>query len=110
MAVSLLTSESILPDKSGRSELRVASEEFEAMVRDCVEDETDGRSSVSQQKVSLFHNRQLRFSNLLPCSTEPEHLEKTADYISDWHHMRHFHINSPVHMLKRFSTLRVSIL
>jgi hypothetical protein len=33
----------------------------------------------SQQKVSLFHNRQLKFSNLRPSSNEPAHLEKTAD-------------------------------
>lgn len=33
----------------------------------------------AQQKVSLFHNRQLRFSNLLPSSTEPVHFEKTKD-------------------------------
>jgi hypothetical protein len=46
----------------------------------------------SQQKVSLFHNLQLRFSNLLPSSREPAHLENT------------------VHMLNRFSTLRVSTL
>lgn len=32
----------------------------------------------SQQKVSLFHNRQLKFSSLLPSSNEPEHLEKTG--------------------------------
>jgi hypothetical protein len=46
----------------------------------------------SQQKVSLFHSRQLKFSNLRPSSNEPAHLENT------------------VHMLKRFSTLRVSTL
>jgi hypothetical protein len=33
----------------------------------------------SQQKVSLFHNLQLRFSNLLPSSREPAHLENTMD-------------------------------
>jgi hypothetical protein len=32
----------------------------------------------SQQKVSLFHNRQLRFSNLRPSSNDPAHLENTA--------------------------------
>lgn len=46
----------------------------------------------SQQKVSLFHNLQLKFSNRRPCSKDAAHLEKT------------------VHMLKRFSTLRVSTL
>lgn len=32
----------------------------------------------SQQKVSLFHNLQLKFSNLRPSSNEPAHLEKTS--------------------------------
>lgn len=31
----------------------------------------------SQQNVSLFHNLQLKFSNLRPSSKEPAHLEKT---------------------------------
>ena len=31
----------------------------------------------SQQKVSLFHNLQLRFSKRRPSSTDPAHLEKT---------------------------------
>lgn len=31
----------------------------------------------SQQKVSLFHNLQLKFSNLRPSSSDPEHREKT---------------------------------
>ena len=31
----------------------------------------------SQQKVSLFHNRQLRFSNLRPSSKEAAHFENT---------------------------------
>lgn len=31
----------------------------------------------SQQNVSLFHNLQLRFSNLRPSSNDPAHLEKT---------------------------------
>lgn len=39
-------------------------------------------SLVSQQNVSLFHNRQLRFSNLRPCSTESAHLEKTIAMVS----------------------------
>ena len=40
----------------------------------------------AQQKVSLFHNLQLRFSKRRPSSIDPAHLLKT------------------VHMLKRFST------
>jgi hypothetical protein len=40
----------------------------------------------AQQKVSLFHNLQLRFSKRRPSSIEPEHLE------------------NKVHILKRFST------
>ena len=32
----------------------------------------------SQQKVSLFHNLQLRFSKRRPSSTEPAHREKTT--------------------------------
>jgi hypothetical protein len=46
----------------------------------------------SQQKVSLFQSLQLRFSSLRPSSRDPAHREKT------------------VHMLNRFSTLRVSTL
>jgi hypothetical protein len=40
----------------------------------------------AQQKVSLFHNLQLRFSKRRPSSIEPEHRENR------------------VHILKRFST------
>ena len=36
----------------------------------------------SQQKVSLFHNLQLRFSNLRPSSNDPAHLEKTRSLVS----------------------------
>jgi len=32
----------------------------------------------SQQKVSLFHNLQLRFSNRRPCSNDAAHLENTT--------------------------------
>jgi hypothetical protein len=32
----------------------------------------------SQQKVSRFHNLQLKFSNLWPSSKDPAHLEKTV--------------------------------
>lgn len=33
----------------------------------------------SQQKVSLFHNLQLRFSNRRPSSRDPAHREKTVE-------------------------------
>lgn len=64
----------------------------------------------SQQKVSLFHSLQLRFSSLRPSSNDPAHLEKTSKVVS-----REISVSSgadvlPVHMLKRFSTLRVSTL
>lgn len=63
----------------------------------------------SQQKVSLFHNLQLRFSNLRPSSNEPAHLEKTTlELVRTLGPMPV--ICSPVHMLKRFSTFRVSTL
>lgn len=35
----------------------------------------------SQQNVSLFHNLQLRFSNLRPSSNEPAQREKTVDVL-----------------------------
>lgn len=35
----------------------------------------------SQQKVSLFHNRQLKFSNLRPSSNDEAHREKTIDVL-----------------------------
>lgn len=35
----------------------------------------------SQQKVSLFHNLQLRFSNLRPSSRDPAHREKTVSLL-----------------------------
>lgn len=38
--------------------------------------------SGAQQSVSRFHNRQLRFSNLLPSSIVSAHLEKTVNVIS----------------------------
>jgi hypothetical protein len=63
----------------------------------------------SQQKVSLFHSRQLKFSNLRPSSNEPAHLENTA-HVSLCHGRNSKEVHSPVHMLKRFSTLRVSTL
>lgn len=68
-------SESTLPDRSGMSDVDRAAELLGAM-------EIAGvaffASSCWQQKVSLFHNRQLRFSKRRPSSREPAHLEKTA--------------------------------
>lgn len=84
------TSESILPDRLGTSAVYPPSELLAEMEMAGVVELAS--ETGSQQKVSLFHNRQLRFSNLRPSSSEPAHLENT------------------VHMLKRFSTLRVSTL
>jgi hypothetical protein len=83
-------SESRLPDKLGTSaEYRPSEllEDIEIAGVVALASETG-----SQQKVSLFHNLQLKFSNLRPSSNEPAQREKT------------------VHMLNRFSTLRVSTL
>lgn len=82
--------ESRLPERSGRSCVYWPSESL-------LEMEIAGVVALaspfgSQQKVSRVHNLQLKFSNLRPSSNDPEHLEKT------------------VHMLKRFSTFRVSTL
>jgi len=84
------TSESRLPESSGTSgEYRpselLADIEIAGVVALASE-------MGSQQNVSLFHSLQLKFSNRLPSSNEPAHRENT------------------VHMLKRFSTLRVSTL
>jgi hypothetical protein len=67
----------------------------------------------SQQKVSRFHNLQLRFSRRRPSSKEPAHREKTRWLQSVSGRSSGTHGaggNSPVHMLNRFSTLRVSTL
>lgn len=83
-------SESRLPDRLGTSaEYRPSELLAEMEMAGVVELASE---TGSQQKVSLFHSRQLKFSNLRPSSNEPAHLENT------------------VHMLKRFSTLRVSTL
>lgn len=71
------TSESRLPESSGTSDDEYRPSEF-------LEDiEIAGVVALasetgSQQNVSLFHNLQLRFSNLRPSSNDPAHLEKTA--------------------------------
>jgi hypothetical protein len=83
-------SESRLPDRLGTSAEYRPSELLAEMEMAGV---VELASEIgSQQKVSLFHNRQLKFSSLRPSSNEPAHLENT------------------VHMLKRFSTFRVSTL
>ena len=41
----------------------------------------------SQQKVSRFHNLQLRFSSLLPSSNDPEHLENTKATLASNQHL-----------------------
>lgn len=68
---SSLVEESRLADSGGRS---VALDSGLLLAMDMGE---DSAFVVSQQNVSLFHSRQLRFSNLRPCSTESAHLEKT---------------------------------
>jgi hypothetical protein len=63
----------------------------------------------SQQKVSLVHSCQLRFSSRFPCATEFEHFAKTANYIY-WLATRGGGKRGtegvgdpPVHMLNKFS-------
>ena len=71
------TSESRLPDRLGTSaEYRPSELLAEMEIAGVVELASE---TGSQQKVSLFHNRQLRFSNLRPSSNEPAHLENTAN-------------------------------
>ena len=68
----------------------------------------------SQQKVSRFHSLQLRFSRRRPSSREPAQREKTRrdQYWDDRLASTPYGAgrSSPVHMLNRFSTLRVSTL
>jgi hypothetical protein len=71
------TSESRLPDRLGTSvEYRPSELLAEMEMAGVVELASE---TGSQQKVSLFHSRQLKFSNLRPSSNEPAHLEKTAN-------------------------------
>jgi hypothetical protein len=70
------TKESRLPDSSGRSDEYRPSELLEAI-------EIAGVVALasevgSQQKVSRFHNLQLRFSRRRPSSNDPAHREKTV--------------------------------
>lgn len=85
------SNESRLPERLGTSVLEYRPSELldEMEIAGVVALASD---TGSQQKVSLFHNLQLKFSSLRPSSNEPAHLEKT------------------VHMLKRFSTFLVSTL
>jgi hypothetical protein len=100
-------SESRLPDRLGTSaEYRPSELLAEMEMAGVVELASE---TGSQQKVSLFHSRQLKFSNLRPSSNEPAHLENTAN-VSLRHEWNSKEVHSPVHMLKRFSTLRVSTL
>jgi hypothetical protein len=100
-------SESRLPDRLGTSaEYRPSELLAEMEMAGVVELASE---TGSQQKVSLFHSRQLKFSNLRPSSNEPAHLENTA-HVSLCHGRNSKEVHSPVHMLKRFSTLRVSTL
>jgi hypothetical protein len=74
-SASSSTSESRLPERLGTSVEYRPSEFLDAMEMAGVV--ALAPETGSQQKVSLFHSLQLRFSNLSPSSSEPEHLEKT---------------------------------
>ena len=63
---------------------------------------------VSQQRVSRFHMRQLRFSSLLPFSIDSAHFENTGGIVSILQCMSKQGPRLPLHMPKRFSTFRVS--
>jgi hypothetical protein len=75
------TSESRLPDRLGTSVVEyrpsglLSAKEIAGVV--ALASETG-----SQQKVSLFHNLQLRFSRRRPSSNDPAHLEKTVGNVS----------------------------
>lgn len=102
-------SESRLPDRLGTSvEYRPSELLAEMEMAGVVELASE---TGSQQNVSLFHNRQLKFSSLRPSSNEPAHLENTANVsLLSRPPPEGKGLYSPVHMLKRFSTLRVSTL
>lgn len=68
--------DSKLPERSGRSAVYRPSELLEDIdIAGVVELASD---TGSQQKVSLFHNLQLKFSNRRPSSNDPAHLENTS--------------------------------
>lgn len=71
------SNESRLPERLGTSELEYRPSGLLAAmeIAGVVELASD---TGSQQKVSLFHSLQLRFSNLRPSSKDPAHLEKTV--------------------------------
>ena len=76
------SNESTLPDSSGTSGCEYRPSEF----LDAIEMAgvvAFASPAGSQQKVSLFHNLQLRFSNLRPSSKDPAHLEKTRPLVSN---------------------------
>ena len=68
-------SESRLPDRLGTSAVYRPSELLDEMEMAGVV--ALASETGSQQKVSRFHNLQLRFSSLRPSSNDPAHLEKT---------------------------------
>lgn len=63
---------------------------------------------VSQQSVSRFQMRQLRFSRRRPFSIESAHFEKTERPVSNLHWSVAQDVCSPLHMPNRFSTFLVS--
>jgi hypothetical protein len=73
-SIASSSAESTLPDKSGMSAV-YRPLEFRADME--IAGVVAFASPGSQQKVSLFHNLQLRFSKRRPSSTDPAHLEKT---------------------------------
>jgi len=105
--------ESTLPDNWGRS----SADESRFCWISCgwlVAADSISASPLSQQNVSRFQSRQLRFSSRLPCATESRHLAKTFFPVSGprykWVAGGIEKTNSPVHMLKRFSGFVVSTL
>jgi len=73
--------ESTLPDKSGISAVYRPLEFLDAIeIAGVVAFASPG----SQQKVSLFHNLQLRFSKRRPSSTDPAHREKTRSPLAHY--------------------------
>ena len=104
--------ESTLPDSCGRSSA-VALRGYWMSCGWVVQAEMSA-SSPSQQKVSRFHSRQLRFSSRLPWATESRHLAKTGAICGQHTGLGQSRVaeepDSPVHMLKRLAGLVVSTL
>ncbi len=106
------TTESTLPDNWGTSGILCSGISLGSVV---AAHRGEVAVAVSQQNVSRFHNRQLRFSNRRPCSTESAHLEKTEQVGLAMIYTPHKTVGDPfshlpVHMLKRFCALCVSTL